>query len=378
MTIVKCSKCGKYIHKDSRCYHCGNNDGFQECASMEVHENIKSEYSRMELLVRNKHFSEAISLSFSIIEWMPNLAGVYWLRLLAKKKCNSALELITKGFSVDNDPDFCNALKFSIKEEKEAYIDIQNVVEEIRKNLIEEIEIYEHKLKSDTNLINVNEHIAEEIDNRKQKLFSHWIDLKNKENEVRVCELDCKLIMKEHSVALQSASQEAAYLLNRINDLKECTSNQVHEYQVKLGNVLLQSGQAKDGIENMKIQHPWVKKYSGLVAERDEIAKKIAYELESLKNYEDNVKKIISEIQKIEERCIVAKSDTEKYSFDDASLLLGKEIYSKVLINSGVEATTTLNIPIEKWSLKLENKLGSNVNEDDMEDYYTSLGIYQE
>ena len=132
MQIVKCTKCGKYIHKAEKCFHCVNTKGFDEIASTAVHENVAQDYMHMGVLIENKKYDDAIALSYTILEWMPNLAGVFWLRLLAKNKCSSAIDLISKGFPCDEDSDFCNALAFSTGEEHSAYQDIQKVISEIR------------------------------------------------------------------------------------------------------------------------------------------------------------------------------------------------------------------------------------------------------
>ena len=66
---------------------------------------------------------------------MPNLAGIFWLRLLAKNKCSFAAELIEKGFNCEDDADLCNALAFSTEAEHSIYLDIQNMVNAARKAL---------------------------------------------------------------------------------------------------------------------------------------------------------------------------------------------------------------------------------------------------
>lgn len=94
MKIVRCPKCGKYIHKAVKCFHCGNTAGFEEISGSDVHENITQEYARMDILIEDKKYDEAIALSYTILEWMPNLAGVFWFRLLARYKCSTAMDQV--------------------------------------------------------------------------------------------------------------------------------------------------------------------------------------------------------------------------------------------------------------------------------------------
>ena len=279
MKIVKCSKCGKYIHKATRCFHCGNTSGFEEVGGVTVHENVVSEYTRMEVLIEDKKYDEAIILSYTVLEWMPNLAGVFWLRLLAKNKCSTAIGLISKGFPCDEDADFCNALSFSIGEEHSAYVDIQNIVYEIRNSLKREISAHEYKCKSDTKIMQIKRTMQGEIDTRKEKLFSLWSDLEETEHSLYELEMDCRLLIKEHQIGLEEAAQAAAAIKSETYRMKECTADKLHSFQVRMGNVLQQSESSKDSIERMKKQHPWVKSFSDLVSQRNLKVKLIKSEI---------------------------------------------------------------------------------------------------
>lgn len=180
MKIVKCPKCSKYIHKANRCFHCGNTTGFDDVDIPQIHENVVAEYSKVESLVESKRFDEA--LSHTVIEWMPNLAGIFWLRLLAKNKCTSAAELIEKGFNCEDDADLCNALTFSTGAEHSIYLDIQNMVIAARKVLKEEISTHEYNCKMKTNIFQIKKTMQGETDSRKKKLFSLWSDLEETEH----------------------------------------------------------------------------------------------------------------------------------------------------------------------------------------------------
>ena len=103
MKIVKCSKCNKYTHKSNKCFFCGNTVGFDAIEMLPVHENVVVEYSKIESLIEKRQFSEAMVLSHKVIEWMPNFAGIFWLRVLIKNKCMTAEELIKSGFSCNED-----------------------------------------------------------------------------------------------------------------------------------------------------------------------------------------------------------------------------------------------------------------------------------
>ena len=256
MKIVKCPKCRKYIHKAAKCFHCGNTAGFEEISGSEVHENVAQEYARMDVLIEDKKYDEAIALSYTVLEWMPNLAGVFWLRLLAKNKCATAIDLICKGFPCDEDADFCNALEFSTDEEHSAYEDIKAAVSQIRISLKKEISEHEYSIKSATDIMQIKKTMQGEIERRKEKLFSLWSDLEDTEHSLYALEMDCRLLTKEHQTGLEKAAQAASAIKSEAYRLEECTAEKLHSLQVRMGNVLQQSESSKDSIDSMKNQHP--------------------------------------------------------------------------------------------------------------------------
>lgn len=381
MKIVKCPKCGKYIHKAVKCFHCGNTAGFEEISSVEVHENVVQEYARMDVLIEDKKYDEAIALSYTILEWMPNLAGVFWLRLLAKYKCSTAIDLICKGFPCDEDADFCNALDFSTDEEHSAYEDIKAAVSQIRIALKKEISEHEYSSKSATDIMQIKKTMQGEIERRKEKLFSLWSDLEDTEHSLYALEMDCRLLTKEHQTGLEKSAQAAAAIKSEAYRLEECTAEKLHSLQVRMGNVLQQSESSKDSIDSMKKQHPWVKSFSDLVTKRNEKVRLINSEISSLSSYERTVQQTVSEIERIESRHRTALIAADKYDFTDSAALLGTNAFNDVLRSAGVGVGSSVSIVSEEKvsSTKVdEMQLGDADTEMDMEDYYAAWGLNED
>ena len=326
-----------------RCYHCGSTTGFDEVVQVPVHENITAEYARMNMLVENRKFDEAIALSYLVLEWMPNLAGAFWLRLLARKQCSTAFELIRKGFPCNDDPDFCNALCFSSDEEHCAYVDIRNMVSEGRSALMKAVADHETKCKAKTNIMQVKRTMQGEIDARKQKLFSLWSDLEDLEHSLYILEMDCQLLIKEHQTTLERSVQSAAAIKTEAYKLEECSEEMLHSFQVKMGYVLQLSEQAKDAIESMRKQHPWVKNFSELVTKRNQLVKAINSEVSALTSYQRTVQQILSEIERIEGRHKTALRAAENYDFTDAASLLESDIFSQIFHDSKVSDISPLS-----------------------------------
>ena len=381
MKIVKCPKCGKYIHKAMKCFHCGNTAGFEEISSVEVHENVAQEYARMDVMIEDKKYDEAIALSYTILEWMPNLAGVFWLRLLAKFKCSTAIDLICKGFPCDEDADFCNALDFSTDEEHSVYEDIKAAVSQIRASLKKEISEHEYRSKSATNIIQIKKTMQGEIKRRKEKLFSLWSDLEDTEHSLYALEMDCRLLTKEHQTGLEKAAQAASAIKSEAYRIEECTAKELHSLQVRMGNVLQQSESSKDSIDSMKKQHPWVKSFSDLVAKRNEKVRLINSEISSLSSFETTVQQTVSEIERIESRHKTALIDADKYDFTNAAALLGTSTFNDVLRSAGIGVGSSVSIVSEEKvpsTVVGEIQSGDAETEMDMEDYYTAWGLNED
>lgn len=378
MEIVKCSKCGKYIHKAARCFHCGNASDFEKGVSVVVHENIASEYARMAELVEDRKYDEAIMVSHTVLEWMPNLAGVFWLRLLAKNKCSTTLSLVSRGFPCDEDSDFCNALSFSTGEEHSAYVDIQKIVSEIRNSLKREVSDHEYKCKSHTDIMQIKRNMQGEINTRKGKLFSLWSDLEETEHLLYGLEMDCRLIVREYQTGLEKAAQAASAIKSETYRIEECTAEKLHSFQVRMGNVLQQSESSKDSIESMKKQHPWIKAFSDLVSQRNQKVKLINDEIASLASYERTVQQTISEIEHIESRHKTALMALDKYNFVDAATLLGTDAFNQILRDAGVGASSSMGVISGGWQLSSMVESAQQTDADDemdMEDYYATWGL---
>ena len=335
MKIVKCSRCGKYIHKASVCLYCGNAFGFEEFDETSIHEKAVFECAHIDALIEEKKYSEAIDLSYAIHEWMPNLAEVFWLRLLAKNSCSSDAELIRKGFDVE-DADLCNALKFSAGREHDAYVELQKTVSEIRQVLLREIPIHENKCKSQTGVLEIGKDFLAEIGQKKERLFSMWSELEKTEHSLSTIEADCCLVAREHQNSLAQAAQTASLLKMEIYRKNGCSSKDLQSYRIKLETALRLSETAKEAIENMKKQHPWVKAFFESVSVRDEQVKSIRAEISSLADYEKTVQKVLNEIDQIDNRHKNALRAAYKYDFSDVAALLGKNEFERVLHRAGI------------------------------------------
>ena len=336
MRIVRCTKCKKYLHKAAACFHCGNTTGFEDIEVSTVHENAIEAYSKVESLVENQKFNEALELSHIVIEWMPNLADIFWLRLLAKNRCSNAATLIQKGFNCTEDPDFCNALTFSKSAERSAYEDVQSMVLAVQKALKTEILNHEYNCKMRTNILQIKKTMNGIVETHQKNLFSLWAELEETEKSMCILEKDCIMLAKEHSNDLEIAAKSASLIVSETRQLTRCNTECFHRLQVRMSHIRQQSDEAKTELVSIQKQHPWVKSFNNLVKTREGHVRQIANELTALRTYESTVKRTIDEITKIEQRHNTAINYVEAFDFSDAVNLLGKDIYNKILRSNGL------------------------------------------
>lgn len=329
MTVVKCSKCGNYIHNNDRCFVCGNINGFEKVfCDNNIHNNVTFEFEKLETLISNSKFEEALRLSYTVLEWMPTSASVFWLRLLAKNHCKNDEELIRKGFDYSESAEYYNACKYANEFQNRVYELVTKKINDIRESLIKKIHQVEYIEKGKLPILQYDEEIPIEIKKYEDRLFSLWSDLKKTELDIRAIETDCQLLLQEHKTTLINVNTEATSLKNEAYKLSECTEDELSKYQIKFGSLLYLIEQTADSIDMMKKQHPWLREYEVLADKRDKICTEINSVLDNLRKYQAKINESISSIENIEDRSQKAKESVEKYDFLFAKTFLGEMGYS--------------------------------------------------
>lgn len=337
MTIVKCSKCGNYIHKNDRCFVCGNVNGFEKVFyDNNIHRNVTFEFEKLEMLISNGKFDEALKLSYTVLEWMPTSASVFWMRLLAKNHCKNDEELIKKGFIYSESAEYYNACRYADDFQKKAYELVIKKINDVKESLMKKIHKIEYLEKEKLPILKYDEELPTEIKKYEDKLFSLWSDLKKTELDIRAIETNCQLLIQEQKITLTNANTLATSLKSEVYKLSECTEDELHKYQIKFGDLLYLTEQAANSVNMMKKQHPWLKEYEVLVSKRDKICSEITSELNNLRNYQVRIKTLISSIENIEEKSQKAKDAVEKYEFIFAKTFLGEMEYSDAILKAEV------------------------------------------
>lgn len=338
MTIIRCERCGMLLHKADRCFSCGNTMNFTKVSSTDqIHENVKDEYAKLEVLLKDSKYSEALELSRKVLEWMPSCSDVFWIRLLAKNNCCTDEALIRRGVSCEDSADYYNALLFADDMQKAVYTTVAGKIEAVKKVLAQQIDTHEYSEKSNTVIVKVQSEFLSEIETHRKKLFQLWEELEQTESKIMEIEKDCDLLIKEYKKSLGKASAEARSIKSRVYQMEQCTAEELHKLQIQLGNSLNQSEQAKGSISSIRKQHPWIETYRSLVRDRDSIVSQINDDINTLKAYESRVQSIISEIERIEVRHSAARISVSKYHFSDIRSMLGENLFMAAFNEAGVK-----------------------------------------
>lgn len=337
MTIVKCPKCGKMIHKAEMCPYCGNSAGFESVnEKIEVHENAAAEYAELPLLLASGKFVQLIEKSRVVLRWMPTCSSVFWMRLLAKNECKTDAEIIEKGLNCDAAADFYNAVRYGSQAEKTTYESVKILIESIRATFETVIVKHEYEEKAATPIIRCQGEFASELQERRKELFDLWSQLEKTEQEMYVIEQDCKLLVNEHRIALENSKNEANQIKAQSYKLNECIAEELHRYLVRLGNALSLSDASKKELDLMRKQLPWIETFDGKVQEREKIRKQISSKLSELKSYENRIRSTVSEIERIEKRHQLALRALADYDFRSTCSLLGAKRYEEILNSAGL------------------------------------------
>ena len=234
MKIVKCNKCGSYLYKSDKCYHCGNSLGDDSISQKPVHDNISDEYFRLEEFFKQKKYEDALEISYQITEWDPTLAEAYWVRVLAKNRCTSELDIICKGISFEEDADFYNALSFSNGIERTIYENVKKYIETMKEALQGAVTEKKYSDIKKTEILQLQNEIANEIVNRKRAIFSFWTALQKTEQALFSREADFRLLTKEYQVALNSSTNAVSSIKKEADRASQCTLENKRRTQVRL------------------------------------------------------------------------------------------------------------------------------------------------
>lgn len=339
MKIVKCCKCGKKIHEAPLCLYCGNANDFKDVNEREVtiHDYVIDDYEKMASLLNSNEFEEAEKLGQEIIAWSPSVSNLYWMRLLAKKKCSNDIELVCKGFSPEEDGDYLNAVKYASNSERETYQEVAKIVNKAHDLLLGELESHETLSKLNTGIVELKRSMETDINNTRTRLFNLWTELEKTEQSLCSLESNIHLLDNEFKSYLERGQDLATSINTQAAEKKSCTKTEYFTFNVYLDNAVNLSHYALKSLDKIKKKHSQVKQFQNLIVSRNNKVDSIRSEIDALKKYENNLQKIINANEKIELSHLKAIEQASEFDYTLAKNVLGEDLFKTVMMKSGVE-----------------------------------------
>lgn len=343
MKIIKCPNCGHYIHDAEVCFHCGSKEGFQLADSPQPHPRAAANLRRAEDALKAERFDEVAECADRALEWMPDAADVFWLRLLARKKCTSALALLSKGFAWHEDPDFCRALECSAGAEQSVYTDIRETAQRIQTALVAAIADSRCRIKANARLPELEAQVRQDVELQQQTIFSLWSQLRDTEQKMHAVAFNCEQMAEEPWAQLRQATKSMDNILLQVAGMTECSREEFESYQAELEQLRLQSERGRQAIADL-MQHPIIQTFAELTARQQQQLQAVEQALEVLQNALPKAQETAQKVEHLELAHSRVLQAVKVGKFMEAVGLLGGKGYRQVLQAAGLRAEVPTDI----------------------------------
>jgi hypothetical protein len=335
MLIKKCKKCGVFIHDIDSCFSCGNSKEFEHIEfETVVHSNVNNEYTKMKEFIAKRKYTQALELSQYILELSPTCSDVFWLRLLAKNSCRNDMELIRHGFAFKEDADYFNAVLYASDDQRNVYENVASKVEALQKTLINYLLRSKYTQRLETRIFDYQKDFSNQLEKHKRCLQDLWTQIKSVEDDMKVIEIKCSQLSKEHEILLKYSYDKASSIEQKLRKETCCTTEKLNDYQMRLVSLVNISQHAKAEIDNMRNVHPWVHEYQKLGKERDRLETEIKVQINSFNNSKTKFEEVLNTIKGIDSRHETLQKDVLSYNFSSTQKSLGDSLFEQAYTES--------------------------------------------
>ena len=220
--------------------------------------------------------------------------------------------------------------------ERQVYVDVFKTIKAINQSLQKELVSHIFRVKQATDVSSVQKKANKQISAEKRRLYVLWHELTEIEQRIHSLEMDCRLITREYQDALKSASDKAAQLKSEASKQSECTDSQWQYFQVHLGAALQESEAANDTLNSMRKQHPWIAEYNKMLTKRDQKVSEIKAELDTLKKFEEGLRKYITSFEQVEQNALIMKRNLKAAKYEELRKFLEDDAFYRALHDAGV------------------------------------------
>lgn len=334
MKIMVCESCGRFIHRDARCIHCGGANLYPAEYEQSIHPAAAKDFAEMNRLLAAGEFDRVTELADRVQEWMSFTSEVHWMRLLARNRCSTDLELICRGADLDAGGSYYNAVKYAEPEEHQVYLDVRDKLESVQAMLREKTQ--RHFQEQQRLAAPDPSGLDEQVEAAKAQLLELWNELNDVENQIRILDGECRAAFRPHRETLSAAQKEAETIRRQLDQTKECDEQTGRTYQIRIAAALQMSEEAAGEMRAMLNDHPWANKYQELKERRDRCESSIRRKVMELKDTTRAAERALSELERLRREENEALVAIDGGSFAQARQLLGEETFVRVLNAAGI------------------------------------------
>jgi len=343
MKIVKCS-CSNYIHIFSvsdniTCFICGNSVNTKKAINYSFDSNfaiLNDKLAEIDGLISKSKFDEAKKIINEILEKAPgpkmdkliNTGEIYWRKLLADIGCINDQELLDNGKSLQQYSVYNNALKYATENEKQVYILINKLKDNVLAYIKAQLKKQEIKEKKDTQAVQLLNDYRNEL------------EIHQKETQNKIKQLDeIKRNLHEHSIDYNIFIGEFKYSINAIHSKMLKVGNRTDQISIEerdswleqIQILLSQSQQENDNFLKMNSNNEYYKECSSLELKQKTIISDINKSISQINNVYKKIGQLLDDLNNITSEFNKAISCLEDGNYNPSIKLITKAIFEKII-----------------------------------------------
>lgn len=336
MKIMVCENCGKHIHRDAQCFHCGGTGMYPAEYELDIHPAAQTLWQQMQEHLTRREFDRALALSERALEWMGFTGELYWLRLLARQECATDRELLLRGADPEHSSDYFNAIKYAGAEEHQVYLDIQEKLDSLRQELLREMERYFLQEKQALNLADAAKNLHTLIYEIWLDVSEQWNNLNQTEAKIQSLASDCRMVLAPHLRTLEKAQTQANTVRQQVNQLNACSEEEYRGFQLRLAAALQTSEETALLMGALNRDHPWQAEFARLKEEQAGCLRRINEAMDALNRHVEQAAEAEQQLRLLEEDRIRTLAELASGDFRGARRMLGEQEFNRVLAAAGI------------------------------------------
>ena len=346
MNIIKC-KCSNYIHVfplsgNFTCFICGNSNENKKTINKPFDSpflSLNDKLSETDKLINSSNYKEADKILNEVLDIAPGpkigelkkTGEIYWRKLLIDVNCNNDIDLLVNGKSLHEYSAFNNAVKYSFENEKQVYLLIEQLKNNILIDLKKEMKKQELIKKQEIDADNLLEKYREEFDKLHKQAQENIKLLEESEKEIHEHIIDYSIVTDEFKFSLEEICIKIRDIINKSNKSnKSEDALDINIWQKNLAIYLSKSRQENEILNKLKYSNEHYIEYSRLTEKQKILISEINATVSCFNNLKKKIESCIKKIQSITGNFKNAFSSLEEGDYVDAIKLITKARFDSI------------------------------------------------